>query len=53
MKRITAVEALEMPVEVRSERNFADESGVDVKTGGLKQGGIFSLKIIMKAAEHA
>jgi len=52
-ERIVAVEALEMPVDVRSERNFADESGIEARAGVSKQRGVFSLKITMKAPNHA
>lgn len=52
-ERIEEVEAIDMPVEVRSEKNFGDESGVEAKTGPSKPDGIFSLKITMKAPDRA
>ena len=52
-ERVAEVEALEMPVEVRSEKNFSDESGVEARTGRSKQSGVFSLRIILKAGDHA
>ena len=51
--RIENVEALIMPVDLRSESKFSTESGVDVKHLSNKEGsGVFSLKITMKAPEH-
>lgn len=52
-ERIEEVEAIDMPVEVRSEKNFADESGVEASMGSNKIDGVFSLKIIMKAPDRA
>jgi hypothetical protein len=46
------VEAIDMPVEVRSEKMFTDESGVDAKTVKQEQTGLFSLRIIMKAPDR-
>jgi len=51
--RIEEVEAIDMPVEVRSEKTFGDEGGIDAKAGSRKAGGIFSLKIKMKAPDRA
>jgi len=51
--RIESVEALKMPVDLRSESKFSTESGVDIKGRSNKEmSGIFSLKITMKAPEH-
>lgn len=50
--RIIEVEAIDMPVEVRSEKGFTDESGVDAKTVTQEQTGLFSLRIIMKAPDR-
>lgn len=47
--RIEQVEALEMPVEVRSEKDFTDESGLKVKVTN-KSSGKFALKVMMKGA---
>jgi hypothetical protein len=57
-ERIEFVEAIDMPVEVRPERNLSSESGLGDGASSKKrpskdQGGIFSLKIIMKAPDHA
>ncbi len=52
--RVETVEALKMPVDLRSESKFATESGVDVRQqGGIDSSGIFSLEIIMKEPGHA
>ena len=51
--RIIKVEAVDVPVEVRSERMFTDESGVDAKAAKHDQTGLFSLRIIMKAPDRA
>lgn len=52
--RIETVEALKMPVDLRSESKFSTESGIDVKEQGSKEtSGVFSLKIIMKEPGHA
>jgi len=53
--RIEKVEALIMPVDLRSESKFSTESGVDVKhqKKGNESIGIFSLKILMKEPDHA
>jgi len=51
--RVEDVEALKMPVDLRSKSKFSTESGVDVKRQIKKEtSGVFSLKIIMKAPEH-
>lgn len=51
--RIEHVEALKMPVDLRSESKFSTESGVNIKRH-IKQttSGVFSLKITMKAPDH-
>ena len=51
--RIESVEALIMPVDLRSESKFSTESGVDVQRRLRKDSsGVFSLKVRMKAPEH-
>jgi len=51
--RIEDVEAIKMPVDLRSGSKFSTESGVDIKSGAKKDvTGIFSLKITMKAPDH-
>ena len=52
-ERIEQVIAIDVPVEVRSERNFGDESGEKTKTGSGKLEGVFSLKITMRAPDRA
>ncbi|MDH5389029.1 MAG: hypothetical protein OEY06_11360, partial [Gammaproteobacteria bacterium] len=47
-KRIKNVEAIEMPVEVRPEKAFTDESGLSVNDVTRKDTGKFALKVIMK-----
>jgi hypothetical protein len=52
--RIEYVEPLKMPVDLRSESKFSTASGVNIKQQGNRDSfGIFSLKIIMKAPDHA
>ena len=51
-ERIEKVEAIEMPVEVRSEKTFTDESGLNAKLNSNSEKGKFALQITMKAAEH-
>jgi len=52
-KRVESVEALKMPVDLRSESNFATQTGVE---NAVKQGtenkGVFSLRVIMRAPRH-
>lgn len=50
--RIEMVEALEMPVEVRSEKVFSDESGLKSNSVRKEASGKFSLKVIMRAAAN-
>lgn len=51
--RIESVEALVMPVDLRSESKFSTESGIDIKHRITKEAsGVFSLKVRMKAPEH-
>lgn len=50
--RIINVEAIEVPVEVRPEKMFNDESGVKAKTVSQEQTGLFSLRIVMKAPDR-
>ncbi|MCW8830520.1 MAG: hypothetical protein OQK32_03260 [Gammaproteobacteria bacterium] len=51
-ERIELVEALEMPVEVRSERAFTDETGVSAIKIRKESGGKFLLKVVMRGATH-
>jgi len=51
--RIEEVEAIDVPVEVRSGKNFADESGVEIKVDPRSSRGVFSLRIKMKAPDRA
>ena len=51
-QRIEHVEAIEMPVEVRSNKVFNDESGLNVRITGKEEAGRFSLRIIMGAMQH-
>lgn len=52
--RIDKVVALKMPVDLRSESKFVTESGVDVKRHENEESsGVFSLRITMKAPDHA
>ncbi len=44
--------AIDMPVDVRSERNFGDESGEEAKATSSKYEGVFSLQITMKAPDR-
>ena len=50
--RVESVEAIKMAVEVRSEKEFTDESGFKAQAVSVKEKGKFALKIIMKAAKH-
>ncbi len=51
--RIESVEALIMPVDLRSESKFSTESGVNIKRRVKEEtSGVFSLKITMKAPDH-
>jgi len=51
--RVENVQALKMPVDLRSESKFSTESGIDIKRRVKEEtSGIFSLKIIMKAPDH-
>ncbi|MDH5766772.1 MAG: hypothetical protein OEZ38_12220, partial [Gammaproteobacteria bacterium] len=49
-ERVEQAEVLEMPVEVRSQKAFTDESGISVNEKSRKMEGQFSLKVIMRAA---
>lgn len=51
-ERILKVEAIEMPVEVRSEKMFSDEGGSEIKKTKQERTGVFSLKITMKAPDR-
>lgn len=52
-ERIVSVELVEMPVDVRSEKSFTDQSGVDANIGSNADKGKFTLKIRMEAASNA
>lgn len=54
-ERVEDVSAISLPVEVRPDKKFASESitpAVGDNNRQLKQGGLFSLKVVMKAPEH-
>ena len=52
-ERIESVEALKMPVDLRSDSQFSTESGVDIQQrSNAESTGIFSLRITMKAPDH-
>jgi len=51
-ERVEQVEVLNMPVEVRSEKAFTDESGLNVNAGSKKQKGRFALKVTMREPDH-
>lgn len=52
--RVEAVEAVQLPVDLRSESRFATESGSDIKRSGNKESdGVFILQILMKAPNNA
>lgn len=51
-ERIETVEALEMPVEVRSDKRFSAESGTDEANNQDDGRGIFSIRIVMKGISH-
>ncbi|MES0328468.1 MAG: hypothetical protein ABUK13_09800, partial [Gammaproteobacteria bacterium] len=51
-KRVEHVEAIEMPVEVRPEKAFTDESGLNVNVTANKEKGKFALRVTMKEAVH-
>jgi len=51
--RVEKVEAIKMPVDLRSESKFSTETGIDIKRHvSAEITGIFSLKITMKAPDH-
>ena len=51
-ERIETVEALEMPVEVRSEKRFAAQSGTKDQDKDKDSRGKFSIRIVMKGRSH-
>ena len=51
-ERIEKVEAMEMPVDVRSEKAFSDESGLDSANADKSSRGNFSLKVVMREPTH-
>jgi len=51
-ERVENVEAIEMPVEVRSEKVFNDESGLSTKVLTREEEGKFALKVTMKEVEN-
>ena len=52
-ERIETVEALEMPVEVRSDKRFTAQSGMlDADAGKQDRRGVFSIRIVMKGVSH-
>lgn len=46
-ERIVKAEAIDMPVEIRSEKKFAAESGID-KDREEQEQGVFSLRVLMR-----
>jgi len=48
--RVENVEAIQMAVEVRSEKEFTDESGFNGREESINEKGKFALRIIIKAA---
>lgn len=53
--RVEKVSAISLPVEVRPDKKFASESiapGNGENNKQVKQGGLFSLKVVMKAPDH-
>ena len=51
-ERVVLVEALEMPVEVRPEKVFTDESGLNIIEAANKHRGKFALRVTMKETGH-
>lgn len=51
--RVEHVEALDMPVEVRSEKKFAAESGFDSGNDKDNSRGVFSIQVVMRGLGHA
>lgn len=51
-KRVEHVEAIEMPVEIRPEKAFTDESGLNVNASADKEKGKFALRVVMKGAVY-
>jgi len=52
-KRVEYVKVLSLPVDMRSESNFATEYGLELNQRNAKDvSGLFKLQIIMKAPEH-
>ena len=51
-ERVDRVEALEMPVEVRSDKAFTDESGLNARSVDERNKGRFALKVVMRAVGH-
>ncbi|MCG6938803.1 MAG: bifunctional adenosylcobinamide kinase/adenosylcobinamide-phosphate guanylyltransferase [Gammaproteobacteria bacterium] len=52
--RIESVETLKLPVDMRSDSRFSTEAGVDtLQRRNRELSGIFTLKVIMKAHDHA
>ena len=50
--RVERVEAIQMPVEIRSDKAFTDESGLNTRTASEKDKGRFALKVVMRALGH-
>ncbi len=52
-ERVVTVEALEMPVEVRSDKRFSAQSGVQESNKAKKdKRGEFSIRVVMKGRSH-
>ena len=50
-KRVANVEALELPVEVRSDKKFSSESGVSKTSDKSQSTGAFIIQIVMNAKD--
>ena len=51
-ERVERVEAIEMPVEIRSDRIFNDESGLNTQLLRREAKGKFALEIVMRSVTH-
>lgn len=51
-ERVIQAEAIEMPVEIRSEKKFSAESGSDIDKDNINEGS-FSLRVVMRGIDDA
>ena len=51
--RVSDVEVLRMPVDLRSNSNFSTQTGAELKQKDSSTSGMFSLKVIMRAPDRA